>query len=56
MSWTATPVVDGAFLLGIWSSDARYLTTLYGIENTDAYTSYGILGGVGSEYQSITEK
>ena len=49
MSWTVPSVLDEAILLGAFGSDARYLTTLYGHDDNDEYTSYGILGGVGSK-------
>ena len=53
MSWTTPSVLEGAILVVAHGSDARYLTTLYGHDNNDEYTSYGMLGGVGSEYQFV---
>ena len=50
MSWTTVLLQDEAALLGTFESHVRYLTTLYGHDNNDEYTSYGILGGVGRKH------
>ena len=52
LSWTTVSLRDEAALLGTFESDIPYLVILYGHDNSDEYTSYGILGGVGREDHS----